>query len=94
MLAEGARFETPTAPETIGPDTSSLVRSQSITEESEAVEVPITPDHTGWFCHSLATGILRAERRQLVYLDLREADSTPSRIRGDHIQRCGEAEVR
>jgi hypothetical protein len=34
-------------PEAIGPDTSSLLRSQSITEESEAVEELIKPDQTG-----------------------------------------------
>ena len=43
----GARSEASTAPETIGPDTSSLLRSQSITEESAAVDEPIKPDQTG-----------------------------------------------
>ena len=32
---EAARFENPTAPETIGPDLISSIRSQSLTEESE-----------------------------------------------------------
>ena len=34
-MAEEARFENPTAPETIGPDLVSSVQSQSLTEESE-----------------------------------------------------------
>ena len=34
----GARFETPTAPETIGLDSTSSFRSQSLTEESETDE--------------------------------------------------------
>ena len=33
-LAEGARFETPTAPETIGPDIAVSVPSQSFTKAS------------------------------------------------------------
>ena len=43
---EGARFENPTAPETIGPDLISSFRSQSLTEQSEAGEEPIKPDGT------------------------------------------------
>jgi len=46
MLAEGARFENPEAPETIGPDLTSSLRSQSLTEESEAGEEPIKTDGT------------------------------------------------
>jgi hypothetical protein len=46
MLAEGARFENPKASETIGLDLISSVRSQSLTEESEAGEEPIKPDRT------------------------------------------------
>ena len=43
-MAEGARLETPTAPETIGPH---LIVSFSITTaESEAGEEPIKPDPT------------------------------------------------
>ena len=43
---EAARFENPTAPETIGPDLISSFRSQSLAEESEAGEEPIKPDRT------------------------------------------------
>jgi hypothetical protein len=43
-IAEGARFENPDAPETIGRDLLSSVRTQSLTEESEAGEKPIKPD--------------------------------------------------
>ena len=45
-LVEGARFENPTAPETIGPDLVPWVRSQSLTEESEAGEEPMKPHRT------------------------------------------------
>lgn len=45
-MAEGARFENPTAPETIGPDLVQSFQSQSLTEDSEAEEEPITPDRT------------------------------------------------
>ena len=45
-MVEGARFETPEAPETIGPDLTSSLRSQSLTEESEAGEEPIKTDET------------------------------------------------
>jgi len=43
-LAEGARFENPTAIETIGPDLPSSYRSQSLTEESAVREEPVKPD--------------------------------------------------
>ena len=46
VVAEGARFEAPTGAETIGLDRISLVRSQSLTEDSEAAEEPIKPDRT------------------------------------------------
>jgi len=58
VVAEGAKSKASTAPETIGPDTSSLLRSQSITEESEAVEEPIKPNQTGSFCHIWPQGSL------------------------------------
>ena len=45
-VAEGARFENPDAIDTIGPDLTSSSRSQSLTEESEVVEVPVKPDRT------------------------------------------------
>ena len=45
-LAEGARFENPTAPETIDLDLLLSFRSQSLTEESEAGEEPIKTDGT------------------------------------------------
>ena len=45
-VAERARFENSDAPETIGPDLISSLRSQSITVESEAGEKPIKPDRT------------------------------------------------
>ena len=43
-MAEGARFENPTAPETIDIDLLLLFRYQSLTEESEAGEEPIKTD--------------------------------------------------
>ena len=43
-LAEGARFENPTAPETIGPDLISSFQTQSLTAESEADGEPIKRD--------------------------------------------------
>jgi hypothetical protein len=43
-MAEGARFEIPTAPETIDLDLLLSFRSQSLTEESEAGEEPIKID--------------------------------------------------
>jgi hypothetical protein len=43
-MAEGARFENSTAPETIGRDSISSFHSQSVTEESEVGEEPIKPD--------------------------------------------------
>ncbi len=46
MLAEGARFEASTVSETIELDRISLVRSQSLTEESEADQEPVKPDRT------------------------------------------------
>jgi len=46
-LAEGARFENSTAPETIVPDRTSSFHSQSLTEEPEAGEEPVKPDGTG-----------------------------------------------
>ena len=48
-LAEGARFEAPDAHETIGPDPTLSIRSQSLTEELEASEAdqePIKYDRT------------------------------------------------
>lgn len=45
-MAEGTRFEAPTGAETIGRDRISWVRSQQLTEESEADEEPIKPDRT------------------------------------------------
>ena len=38
-MAERARFETPEASETIGPDLTSSLQSQSLTVKLEAVEV-------------------------------------------------------
>ena len=46
LLAEGARCENPTAPETIGSDLISSFRSQSVTEESEAGEELVKSDRT------------------------------------------------
>jgi hypothetical protein len=43
-MAEGARFEASTAPETIGPDLVQSVRSQLLTEALEAGEKPIESD--------------------------------------------------
>mgnify|MGYP003386151175 CR=1 FL=1 len=43
-MAEGARFENPTASETIGLDRSPSILSQSLTGESEADEEPVKPD--------------------------------------------------
>ena len=45
-LAEGARFENPTAPETIGSDLPASFQTQSLTEELEVGEEPIKPDGT------------------------------------------------
>lgn len=45
-MAEGARFENSTAPETIGPDLVSPFQSQSVTEESEVEKLPINADRT------------------------------------------------
>ena len=45
-LAEGARFEASTAPETIGIDLVLSDRSQSFIEEFEAGEEPIKTDGT------------------------------------------------
>jgi hypothetical protein len=45
-LAEGARFENPEAPKTIGLDLSLSYQSQSLPEESEADETPIETDGT------------------------------------------------
>lgn len=45
-MAEGARFEAPTVPETIDLDLLLSFRSQSLTEESEAGEKPIKTDRT------------------------------------------------
>lgn len=45
-MAEGARFENPPGPETIGPDLHSAVLSQSLTGESEADEAPMKPHET------------------------------------------------
>jgi hypothetical protein len=45
-MAEGARFEAPTGPETIDLDLALSVRSQSLTEESEADEEPVKHDLT------------------------------------------------
>ena len=57
VVAEGARFETPDAIETIGRDLLSSIRIQSLTEESEADETPIKHDRTRSCCHSLATDV-------------------------------------
>jgi hypothetical protein len=46
VVAEGARFENPTAPETIDLDLLLSFRSQSLTEESEIGEEPIKHDRT------------------------------------------------
>ena len=43
-MAEWARFEASTAPETIGPDLVQSVRSQLLTEALEAGEEPIKSD--------------------------------------------------
>ena len=45
-LAEGARFENPDAPVTIGLDLVLSDRSQSLAVELEAAEDPIKPDRT------------------------------------------------
>lgn len=45
-MAEGARFEAPTGPETIDLDLALSIRSQSLTEESEVEEEPVKPDRT------------------------------------------------
>ena len=45
-LAEGARFENPAAPETIGSNLVSSLGSQSLIEESEAGEEPNNTDGT------------------------------------------------
>jgi len=44
LLAEGARFETPTTPETIDLDLLLSFRSQSLIEEFEVGEEPIKTD--------------------------------------------------
>jgi hypothetical protein len=46
VVAEGARFETPTAPETIDLDLLLSFRSQLLTEESEVGKKPIQTDRT------------------------------------------------
>jgi hypothetical protein len=46
LLADGARFENPTSPETIGPNLISSFRYQIFTEELEVGEKPIKPDGT------------------------------------------------
>jgi hypothetical protein len=46
VVAEGARLENPTAPETIDLNRLLSFRSQSLTEESEAGEEPVKPDGT------------------------------------------------
>ena len=45
-MADGARFENPTASETIGPDLPSSFHSQSFTAESEAGEKLVKTDRT------------------------------------------------
>ena len=45
-IAEGTRFENPTALETIGSDRVSLVCSGSLTEDSEGEGEPIKSDRT------------------------------------------------
>ena len=52
---EGARFEAPTVPETISPDSTSSFQSQSLAEGPEVDGQPMKPRWTRWFCHSLAT---------------------------------------
>ena len=46
VVAEGARLENPTAPETMGSNLVSSFGSQSLTAESEAGDEPIKPDRT------------------------------------------------
>lgn len=46
LIVEGARFENPTAPETIDLDLLLSFRSQSLTAESGAGEEPIKTDGT------------------------------------------------
>ena len=46
-MAEGARFEPSTDPETIVPHSTSSFQSQSLTEEAEADEEPMKPRRTG-----------------------------------------------
>jgi hypothetical protein len=45
-LEEGARFENPEVPETIGHDLTSSIQSQSLTEEAEADKTAIKTDGT------------------------------------------------
>ena len=45
-MAEGARFENPEAPETIGPDLTLSNCSQSLIDESESSEEPLKADRT------------------------------------------------
>ena len=45
-VAEGAKFETLTAPETIDLDLLLSIRSQSLTAQSKEGEKPIKPDQT------------------------------------------------
>lgn len=45
-MAEVTRFENPEAPETIEPDLTSSLRSQSLTEESEVGKEPVKHDRT------------------------------------------------
>ena len=44
--AEGARFENPAAPETVGSDLPSSFQTQSLTEEPEVGEKPVNLDRT------------------------------------------------
>ena len=46
VVAEGARFENPAAPETMASNLVSSFGSQSLTAESEAGNEPIKPDRT------------------------------------------------
>lgn len=64
VAQRAARFENPTAPETIGHDLTVSFQSQSLTEESGVGEESIKTDRTRLFCHSLAT---HAERESVKY---------------------------
>jgi len=58
---ERAKFEDTSGPEPIDPDLTSFLRSQSLTDESEADETPINHDRLRKFCHSLAAGYVEID---------------------------------